>query len=179
MVDAAFLAIYQAVGLCLADAAARVAADAPARVATRVAADAAARTAADAATRAAVPVRADIATRVATDAAAHVAAARVAAYEAADAAKGGVYQTVYAALLGEAPMAQAASAEPGMSLAVLRWARWLLPAADRTRWVAEWRGELATLGTRRGRACFARQALCGMPRLSRTLRRPAPQRPRG
>jgi hypothetical protein len=69
-----------------------------------------------------------------------------------------------------AAAAGAPASEPRTSLAVLRCGACLLPAAVRSRWVEEWRGELATLQTRRGRARFARQALRGMPRMAVTLR---------
>jgi hypothetical protein len=61
---------------------------------------------------------------------------------------------------------------PRLSVALLERATGLLPAAARPRYTEDWRGELAALATRRGRARFARQMLWGMPRLALTLRRP-------
>jgi GTP diphosphokinase / guanosine-3',5'-bis(diphosphate) 3'-diphosphatase len=52
----------------------------------------------------------------------------------------------------------------------------LLPSAQRARWREEWAGELCVLPTRRARARFAVQMLCGMPRLAMALRRPATYR---
>jgi len=52
----------------------------------------------------------------------------------------------------------------------------LLPHLARARWLEEWNGELAVLPTRRARARFATQLVCGMPRLALALRRGAPGR---
>jgi (p)ppGpp synthase/HD superfamily hydrolase len=52
----------------------------------------------------------------------------------------------------------------------LRIATMLLPNVARARWLEEWTGELATLSTRRSRATFVVQIICGMPRLALTLR---------
>ncbi len=49
----------------------------------------------------------------------------------------------------------------------------LLPSGTQTRWITEWAGELATITTSRGRLWFAATLLLAMPRLARTLRRPA------
>jgi hypothetical protein len=69
-----------------------------------------------------------------------------------------------------AAAASTPASEPRTSLAVLRCGARILPATVRSRWVEEWRGELATLQTRRGRAGFARGALRKMPRMAVTLR---------
>jgi hypothetical protein len=66
----------------------------------------------------------------------------------------------------------AGHASPRLSAALLKRAAGLLPAADRPRYTEDWRGELAALTTRRGRARFTSQMLWGMPRLAFTLRRP-------
>ncbi|MEV6877877.1 HD domain-containing protein [Amycolatopsis sp. NPDC051128] len=54
---------------------------------------------------------------------------------------------------------------------VLAAAAILLPKSVRSRWVAEWTGELAALPTRRGRAGFVAGLTIAMPGLARTLRR--------
>jgi len=50
----------------------------------------------------------------------------------------------------------------------------LLPSATQARWREEWLGELHTLPGPRSRARFAAHTLLGVPRLTVTLRRPAP-----
>jgi len=50
----------------------------------------------------------------------------------------------------------------------------LLPRATRSRWRAEWAGELSALPAGRQRAAFAARTLAGIPRLAATLRRARP-----
>jgi hypothetical protein len=58
------------------------------------------------------------------------------------------------------------------SLRALVLAAILLPRTPRSRWLAEWAGELATLPTRRARARFVAPLVLAIPRLAWTLRRP-------
>lgn len=71
---------------------------------------------------------------------------------------------LYPRLYGERPHAVA---ERALAASVV-----LLPSETRARWLEEWTGELSILPTRRARARFTLQMLCGMPRHAMTLRRP-------
>jgi hypothetical protein len=64
-----------------------------------------------------------------------------------------------------------ASGVPRRPPRVLAAAAILLPKTVRSRWLAEWTGELAALPTRRDRAGFVAGLTIAMPGLARTLRR--------
>ncbi|WP_439382663.1 HD domain-containing protein [Amycolatopsis lexingtonensis] len=69
-------------------------------------------------------------------------------------------------------LADLASGVLGRPPRVLAFAALLLPKSARSRWLAEWAGEIATLPTWRRRAGFVAGLTVAMPGLARTLRKP-------